>query len=292
MWVVVSWALATASPGRDFCAAPFPVLLPCGTLGSMRNRVKLAALLWTGLMVAGCGLTERQRTLLLDGERAFRDRRYPLAVEQLTAFLGEAESRPEAARALYVRGMALALSEQRTRAYADLQHAAADRRDPQIASRARGMLGVLHFEDGHWEEAAREIASATSALPSEPPVDALLFRLGVCRERLGQWGNVQPSYRRIVTEFPSGPYGALASRRLELNADHYSVQCGVFSRPNGASALVEKLRTSGFSASVRREARSGAVQHVVVVGRYATYAEAINALARVKGIVPEAVLWP
>jgi len=245
------------------------------------------------VILAGCAESQEQRRVsLVQGEQAFANRQYDAAIGQLTAYLNEAHDQPDAGRALYVRGMAEALSDRRPQAYSDLEHAAHDAHDTQVTWRAQAVLGVLRFEDQQWAPAAQALGSAVGAMPAGPPMDALLFRLGLCAERLGQWGAAQTQYRRVVGEFPQGTYAGLAQRRLDLKADHFAVQCGAFAQVQNASAQVAQLRQGGLAAQVQRDVRGGSAPYVVFVGRYGTYAEAVDALGRVRAIVPDAVIWP
>ncbi len=244
-------------------------------------------------LLVGCnGLNEPQRTCLADGERAYAQRQYRTAIDRLTVFLNRAGNRPEAARALYVRGMSQALAGGRPQAYSDLEQAVRQGADPQVAWRASAVLGILHFEDEHWAAAAQALAYAVSKMPAAPPMDALLFRLGLCYERTGRWSEALAPYRRILSAFPQAAYAARADRRVQLRADHFSIQAGVFSQQAGAEGVAEDLRRGNLPASVQRESRGGQYYYVVLVGRYNSYEQAKSALAQVLGYVPSAVLWP
>lgn len=247
------------------------------------------------LLCAGCKTppaTGRPRVRLVEGERAYRAGQYELAVQRLSEFIDQAGGDPAVPRALYVRGMARAQTAGRPAAYGDLARAAREARDPQIVWSAQAVLGVLHFEDGQWDAAASALAAAVDRMPSVAPRDALLYRLGLCRERTGRWREAEAAYRAILSGFPRGPYAEQAQRRLELQADHFSVQCGVFADRRNAEALARELSAAGLDAHVRPETRAGQACHVVLVGRHATYEAALDALAQVKGHVPGAVLWP
>ena len=153
-------------------------------------------------------------------------------------------------------------------------------------------LGILYFEDEDWSAAAQLFAAATTRMPAAAPMDAVLFRTGLCYERMGRWTAALGPYRRIAGQFSSGPYGANAERRLQLRADHFAVQCGVYSRSENADQMVARLQQSGLRTSISQEQRGGTLCYVVLEGHYGTYPEALQALARVRGYVPEAVLWP
>jgi tetratricopeptide (TPR) repeat protein len=242
--------------------------------------------------LAACNEPADSRELLLAGERSYEARKYHDAIEQLTRFVDSSESHDDLPRALYVRGMAHALGGDRDKAYADLIRAVREADGPPIDWHARQVLGVLYFEDQKWRSAAAVLTEAVQRMPGAPPMDALLYRIGLCYERQGLWRAAQTPYRHILRNFPDGAYAAAARRRLELNADHFAVQVGVFSSRENADRLVAELRDQGLETYVRRELRRGESFHVVLHGRYQSYSQAVADLARVRGHVPAAVLWP
>ncbi len=253
----------------------------------------LAVLLVLGVM-GGCAARQpNSRYLLVEAERAFHARDYALAVDRIDSYLRAPSSEVDAARALYVRGMSHALTGRRARAYADLERAT---RLPSTAQEAvwqpQAVLGVLHFEDGRWRDAARALVAATTNMPNVAPKDALLYRLGLCYERAGRWAAAETPYRQIVRTFPGGRYAALAQRRLEIGADCFAIQCGVFRDERNAAQRMSQLQGQGLNVYVRQELRAGEPVHVVLEGRYDTYEEARLSLARVKGYIAQATLWP
>ena len=258
------------------------------------RRVCATIALATGMLVlTGCsGLTEQQRAWLAEGRQAFEQQRYTRAVQQLSRFLDEVAGKPETTEALYVRAMSHAKSGQRAQAYNDLQRCVAMSTNPDVAWRAQVVLGTLSFEDERWDAAGQAYGAAAKTMPPVPPMDAVLFRIGQCYERTGRWTEAQGSYRALVDHFPVGVNAAAARRRIQLNADHFAVQCGVFSRRENADRLRMDLKANGLEAYVRQEPRDQRTMYVVLVGRHASYGEARQQLATVRVHVRDAVLWP
>ncbi len=245
-----------------------------------------------GTLVSCQELNERPRMSLASGEQAYRNGQYGAAIQHLTSYLAGAERGPERARALYVRGMALALTQRREQARADLLRAARGAAGTDLAWQPYAVIGILHFEDENWVAGARALKTATKLMPAVAPLDALLFRLGLCHERSGLWSAAATPYRHIVSQFPQGPYTRAADRRLQLRANHFAVQCGVFSSAENARRLVADLEDRGLATYVRQEQRDGARKYVVFEGYYESFGPAKRALARVRGYVRDAVLWP
>lgn len=228
---------------------------------------------------------------LAAGEQAYRNKQYPSAVRSLSAVADQSKNAKQVGRALYVRGMVRAATNDRLKAYSDLGRAA-EIGGPDIAWRARSVLGVMQFEDQSWSGAARTLQAAIDDAPDAPPKDALLYRLGLCRERCGAWNDALDAFAQIARKFPSGVYAPLAKRRLTLRPTNFAVQCGVFAQPASADRMIADLRRSGFEAYARREERGGQTIRVVLVGRFNRYDDAIQMLRRAKAYVNEAVLWP
>jgi tetratricopeptide (TPR) repeat protein len=255
----------------------------------MKPARLLCALVLASLL-AGCNTPQRRSALISDGERAFAARNYPEAVRTMSEVLRDAHGE-EAARAAYVRGMANALQGRRAEAYADLQTATRSG-GGSLTWQPHGMLGTLLFEDERWPDAARELSATIDILRDQSPADAYLWRLGLCQERSGQWSAALSSYDRLVRAFPSANYAGQARRRLRIRADSFAVQCGVFRQSDNANALVAQLRQNGFRPEVRNEERPDGTVLLVLEGRYANHGQATQALARVRGYISEAVLWP
>jgi len=260
------------------------------TTRMIRFAARVALLLLT---LAGCKSNEpRQREWLTTGKQAYEGKQYREAIEQLTYFLSREASGADAAFAYYIRGLSQALVGNRPAAYQDLQQAIGGQSAPDVAWKARVALGTLYFEDARWAEAARWYAEAVERMPATPPLDDVLYRLGVCRERSGQWPGALDAFEQLMQRMPGSRLVEAAKRRLSLRASHFAVQCGVFSQQSNADNLQLDLERKGYLAYVRQEPRDNRTMNVVLVGRFADYATALAELARVQQDVPDARLWP
>jgi tetratricopeptide (TPR) repeat protein len=264
----------------------------------MKTAIRLrCAPLLAGLLVAlsGCAnrLNQQQRLWLSRGQEAYEQKDYSRAIDQLSRFLNQVHDKPEVAQALYVRGMSRAQLGQREQAYADLRRCAATPSQTETSWRAYVVLGTLHFEDRQWERAAQNFEAALQRMPEQPPKDAVLYRLGLCHERMGRWRAAQSAFREITRVFNTGSYADAAYRRVRLKADHYAVQCGAFREKSNAEAFRDSLAQKGLEAHILQEVRSRTPLYVVLVGKYGAYDEALSQLAMVREhFVPDAILWP
>lgn len=255
---------------------------------------RCCACLATTIGLGGCAapLNPQQEQMLRSGEDSFARQRYDDAIAQTTRFLNEVKNRPESGRALYVRSMSLAKAGRRNEAYDDVRKAISTQDNPEVVWRSYIVLGTLQFEDQQWDAAARSVSAALARIPGGEPADDALFRLGVCYERCGKWNDARAEFDRLVKRYPTSRLAKDARRRVALNARHFAVQCGAFVGSQNAEALADSLAKRGLSAYARREQRDTGLMYVVMVGQYATYAEAERALGTVRAAVSGAVLWP
>ena len=107
------------------------------------------------LLACGCEPSMTYRDWLMQGEQACTEKKYDEAIRHLTQYINAAGGSPEAARAHYLRGVALAELSRRQDARQDLQRAAAFPGQADVCWRANSVLGTLDYEDGRWAEAAK-----------------------------------------------------------------------------------------------------------------------------------------
>lgn len=249
-----------------------------------------------GLMLCllGCqSLTTQQKLWLDEGKQAYEQQRYAIAIERLNAFLSEVDQVPQVPEALYIRALAAARSGKRDQAYSDLSRAAQlAPPESEVYWRVHVVLGTLHFEDRQWAAAAQAFAEAAANMPTQQPKDVVLFRLGVSRERLGEWELSRVAFRQLRDELPDSTFAKAARRRLQLNANHFAVQCGAFGKQENADNFALSLERAGLAPYIREEPRGRVMMHVVLVGRTTSYTDVQNMLEEVRDVVPDAVIWP
>ncbi len=230
-------------------------------------------------------------TLLEQGEQAYQAKQYDQAVAALSRYLNNERNADLQARALYVRALCHGQQMRRSSCLADLNQAQRLSNDDDLRWRIQGLRGTIEYEDNNYNAAIAALEAAVNAMPARPPMDAYLFRLGECYERVGRWSDARAAFGRLLERFPSSSSAASARKRVDVQAGSYAVQCGVFGSANNAQRLANDLRGKGLDAAVRPDPRGGG-RYLVLVGNYARFEEARAALARVKGYVPEAILWP
>lgn len=242
---------------------------------------------------AGCNAASKEHDeWIRAAEVDYQSNRHDDAIGRMTKLIGLSKDKITISRAYYVRALAYAKSGQRSAAYSDLKQAVKTVDEPDITWRAFVTLGTLYFEDQHYDSAEKALAAAVKRMKSPDPIDEVLFKLGQCYERLGRWADAREPYERLAREFPKSRFRDDARRRVAINATHFAIQCGVFGTRSSADRLAQQLRAKGLDAYVRQEPRGGRQLNVVLVGRYARYADLWRDVGRVRSYVPSAVLWP
>ena len=245
--------------------------------------------------VSGCatGLTDQQRVWLDHGERCYERQAFGQAVDTLNRFLNEVREGPEYARALYLRGLSNAQQGRRDLAYDDMRRCTQVKAETDVIWRAYVVLGTLHFEDRQWARASQNLRAAAERMPQVNPKDIVLYRLGLCYERSSDWQAAQSAFADLARQFPQGPFADAARRRLDIRAQHFAVQVGAFRTQEFAITRRDELRSQGLSAYLRSEQRGHLPMHVLLVGRFVSYDDALSYLEMVKkNFVADAVIWP
>lgn len=242
--------------------------------------------------VACSKITAEQRTWLSQGQQAYEAKEYSRSIDFMSRFLETELDAPETQRALYYKGLSEAYRGQRTSAVQDLMHSAEMAHDNAMTWRAYAAIGSIHFEDEKWDEAADAFYEASKRMPTLPPKDVVLYKLGMARERAGRWGDAATPYEQILAEFPDGEIARSARRRLNTRTDTFTVEVAEFAVPSNADYLAFELEQQGLRPTIRRERVGPKDVYVVTVGEYPTQSEAEEAAARVRERYPTAKVWP
>lgn len=184
----------------------------------MDTRIVPAIVLLGGLCLAGCTgqqISAQQRTLLEDGESAYRRQQFTQASDTLTRFVsGVSVGQEGYERAYYLRGMSYAQSGRRNQAYRDLETCVRTGQDPDVIWKAYVSLGTLRFADEQWPAAALAYRAAADRMPDAPPKDTVLYRLAISYERMGRPSQAELPLREVIEKFPDSASGRSARQKL------------------------------------------------------------------------------
>ena len=253
--------------------------------------------------VCGCGPTgPTPKEQLTTAYRDLDQRRYDDAFAAAAAFLSKNPTGPGSAEALYLQGRVYD-----ARAEATGNAGRTDEARAQLTAAANAYLQALHrtppppveglahaglanaaFHLDDYPTAVREWGLAYP-LVRQPDAKAwVLFRLGLCQQRLGWFEMADRTFAQVQREFPGDEPAARAGARIGQRA--FYVQVGAFASPNNADREIARLRALRLEANRGTDPATG--RQIVRVGPFTTYAEARAAQARLAGAFPDAVLVP
>jgi tetratricopeptide (TPR) repeat protein len=228
-----------------------------------------------------------------EAHRAYQAGRYAQAQRLVTPVIAKHGDKPDVAEALYVRGLSRLKTGQTVTARADFESALGVADRDELIALLHAQLGNLDYEAGQYQGAIAHFRDAQRlGLPSRPPSDRVLARYADSLQRVGRFREAKTVHARLLVRFPHGQAATQVRQQGTWAKDYYTIQCGVYSKPESARRAAADLGEKGLDASAWREDRNGAVRHVVRTGRYRTHAEATRALAAVRRVVPDAFIVP
>lgn len=267
----------------------------------MRNDKRMGILYYYGLMLLlsaaailnGCTRTasKQGQAQLALAKKQYDNKDYTLSAHTLTEFLKREGGVQEAAEAYYLRGMCYRYREppKNELAEEDFLQAVKKNSNGPVQGWAYVALGHIYFETrtDKQDQAVAYYQNALKTLKEEPPKDAVLYRLGVALQRLGQWEEADVYLSRCFDTFGSSSY-ALYARRY-FGGRTWRIQFGAFANLNRASKLVVELTGAGWQADWQPHRDNGRLLYIVRGGQYPTFLEAHKDLDRAQATHPEAM---
>jgi tetratricopeptide (TPR) repeat protein len=246
------------------------------------------------VVVAGCTrLPASAMQRIEQGHRAYQAGRYSQSQHMLSPVIAQYRNEPDIAEALYVRGLCRLKTGAADAARNDFKAALRITDRDELRALLHAQLGNLEYEAGRYETAIGHYRAADRAgLPSQSPSDRVLQRYGESLQHLSRFREAKAVYADLMLRFPRSSAAAEVRRKGSWAKDYYSIQCGVYSKPESAQRAAAGLRQKGIRATAWREERNGSVRHVVRTGQYRTHAEARRALPAVRQVVPDAFIVP
>lgn len=262
--------------------------------GVGRTRFWMGAFLVAVMTAAGCTrLPASAVRQICQAHQAYRAGRYTQSQRLATPVIAKYADKPDVAEALYVRGLARLKTGTAPAARADFESALRITDRDELRALLHAQLGNLDYEAGHHQSAIRHYRNAERiGLPPRPPSDRVLARYAESLQRIGNFREARKVHARLLLRFPRSQAAAQVRRTGSWAKDYYSIQCGVYSKPDSARKAAAQLHSRGINASVWREQRNGLVRHVVRSGQYRTHAEATRALPHVRRAAPDAFIVP
>lgn len=247
-------------------------------------------------IVAGCADDSRAKAELREGYSSLEARQYDQAQSQAEAFLQHTPQGPGSAEALYLKGRAL---EQKSaaninQARADLQaareaylQALAHSPSPRLTAYIHTSLANVAYFQEDYPSAITEWSNAYDKLENSEVKAWVLYRLGLCYQRMGQFAQADENFVRVQQDFSGSVPAQRAKEHQGIRG--FSVQLATFATIQPADAAIATLRREGVLANRQTDA-SG--HSVVMVGPMPSYAQAQALKARYSARYPAAVVIP
>lgn len=254
----------------------------------------LPALLIMATMLAGC-VAERP-ALIQESARALNSNQPEQAISAAQEYLDKNPTGTGAAEAWYLIGQGYEAhgASSSAQAASNLQMAhAAYVRGLALAENGiqqghfRAGLANVEFFMGNYSAALQEWSTAYNLL-TDPDVRAwTLYRIGLCRQRLGRFTEADRTFAMVQQNYPGTAAAARAAEKSGYR-DFY-VQIGVYANQSNAWAALSRLRGYGVGTQLFRNAQG---QHVLCAGPSATYAQARTLQAKLIPHYPGAIIVP
>lgn len=256
---------------------------------------------WThGLLLAGllsltaCATTSIER--LDTAKQSFANAQYAQTISNADAFLAANPSGAGRADALYLKGRALEEMDVSSESESN-QHLAQARYCYQLALREPATIGLqgriyagiantsFHLGDydiamSNWQQAYANID-----LPDDKPW--ILYRIGLCQQRLGQFAQADQTFVLVQRQYPSAPAATRSREHAGYRA--FYVQLAVFSSSSLADKATATLQKQGIVVARFRDTQS---RDVLRVGPYPSYPGAVAALGQLTRLYPDAMVVP
>jgi tetratricopeptide (TPR) repeat protein len=267
-------------------------------------RMRNAGWILLAGMLIGCASnkTVENKNTLHSGYASLNQQDYDAAMASSDQFLRDnPNGGPGTAEALYLQGRVYeqravnadaAHHEQEARASLQdarttYEHALTLHPSPKVAALLQaGVANVAYFQEDYFT-AMREWAAAYPSLTNPDAKAWVLYRLGLCQQRLGRFDEADRSFQQVRQDYPRSEAAPRAAAHMGARA--FYVQIGSFSDAKNADKVMASLRSQGFGAE--RSSEPGGRQ-AIRVGPANNYEQAKALRARLSGAYPAAIIEP
>lgn len=248
-----------------------------------------------GGMTGGCSSPGSTNGGLNRAQESFDAGRYDQAVADADGYLRTRPQSQESAAALYLKGRsyeemtaANPADAQRNLSAARTAYVQALRLNPDRPLKARLQAAVAnvayHQED--YTTALQQWSAAYEPIDVESLKPWILYRIGLCQQRLGRFPDADRTYEAVKKKYPDS--SAAARARQNQGARQFYVQLGVYRNAQAAERIATDARTRGVSVMVIPSNGNYAVR----VGPTDNYAQAKALRAKVIDLQPDAIIFP
>jgi tetratricopeptide (TPR) repeat protein len=250
------------------------------------------------MFVAGC-TDDASKQQLNEGYSSLEARQYDQAISQADTFLQKNPTGAGSAEALYLRGRAIEEKLVNTptpqaQVNAQLQtarecyiQALSRNPSPQLEAYIHTSLANVAYFQEDYATAANEWTIAYDKLNDATTKAWVLYRVGISRQRLGEFSEADKIFAAVQDRFPNTIQSQRAREHQGVHG--FSVQIGTFA--NGASAdnAILSLRREGVLAHKQADAKG---RSVVMAGPFGSYQQAESIKTRYAAKYPGMIIVP
>jgi tetratricopeptide (TPR) repeat protein len=245
-------------------------------------------------LLAACTGNAQSRQDLNSGKQAMDSGETDQAIRDADAVINSGDG-PALAEAYYLRGYAIELRPKPDNAASarDLSmardsytHGLAQNPRPVIAARLHVQLGNVCYYQEDYSAAVPEFTAAYNLLEASQSKDIVLYRIGICEQRLGRFEDADRSFQRVQQEYPNSAY--VSPARAHQGIRGFYVQIGAYSHPPDIDKASRAIVAIG-SAPLKTTSKGLTIVRTADVP---SYGQAEQLRARLAGQYPDARVMP
>jgi outer membrane protein assembly factor BamD (BamD/ComL family) len=248
------------------------------------------------LFLTGCASDATAKKELDEGYSALDEHQYDSAMAHADAFLEKTPTGNGSAEALYLRGRAYeqktaanpAQSQANLKAAREAYVEALTRSpSPKLEAYIRTSLAnVAYFQDDY-VTAATEWTTAYDKLEDKEVKAWVLYRVGICRQRLGQFADADKIFKMVQEQYPDTTPAQRAKEHEGVRT--FAVQFATFNAAAKADAAAASLRSSGVAVNKQTDSQG---RSVIMSGPMPSFQQAQSVRTRFAGTYPDALILP
>ena len=222
------------------------------------------------------------------------------ALSRADAQIAKEPTGKNTARALYLRGRALEQRLKSSPAQATADFGAARQAYTDALKQNPGvplehfirasLANVCYWQDDY-VAAQQHWAACTGKFDDENTNAFVLYRIGLCQQRLGNFVAADRTFAQVQQMYPNAAEVAQRAKS-RTGFTFFTVQLATFANSQTADATVAQLMRDGVNPKRVSDPRDPRNTHAVTIGPCATYAQAQQLKARYIARFPDAVIVP
>ena len=114
---------------------------------------------------------------------------------------------------------------------------------PSVAGRLHAQLGNVSYDQDDYATALRELNEAYALLDEPRGKSLVLYRMGICEQRLGRFEDADRTFQRVQQEYPGSEYVDPAPAHQGIRG--FYVQVGAYSKPSDVDQAAAAVAAAG-----------------------------------------------